>query len=88
MPNRGIARTLEAKGESPIVVSQTRAEVKAINDSVRSHLRESGMLAGTDASASALEQIDLTASQKMDARHYPSESCLMGTAASLICARQ
>lgn len=52
---------LAAKGESAIVVSQTRAEVKAINDSVRSRLRESGMLAGTDASVGALEQIDLTA---------------------------
>ena len=66
-----------ARGETAIVVSQTRAEVRAINEAVRAGLRRCGALTGADTSVTALEQIDLTAAQKADARHYPAESCIV-----------
>ena len=68
---------LAARGETAIVVSQTRAEVREINEAVRERLRRCGVLTGADTSVTALEQIDLTAAQKADARHYPAESCIV-----------
>jgi ATP-dependent exoDNAse (exonuclease V) alpha subunit len=62
-----------ARGETAIVVSQTRAEVRAINEAVRAGLRRCGALTGADTSVTALEQIDPTAAQKADARHYLDE---------------
>jgi ATP-dependent exoDNAse (exonuclease V) alpha subunit len=35
-----------ASGQSAIVVSQTRAEVSAVNDAIRERLRQSGLLSG------------------------------------------
>jgi ATP-dependent exoDNAse (exonuclease V) alpha subunit len=63
-----------ARGETAIVVSQTRAEVRAINEAVRAGLRRCGALTGADTSVTALEQVDLTTAQKADTRHYPAES--------------
>ena len=69
--------SIAAQGESAIVVSQTSAEVREINEAVRERLRERGALNGAETSVIALEQIDLTAAQKADARHYPAESCIV-----------
>ena len=78
---------LAAQGESAIVVSQTRAEVREINEAVRERLRERGVLTGAETSVIALEQIDLTAAQKADARHYPAESCIVFNREFRGCAR-
>ena len=63
-----------ARGESAIVVSQTRAEVRAINEAVRARLRAAGVLSGPDANIEALEQIDLTAAQKTEAQSYQADA--------------
>jgi conjugative relaxase-like TrwC/TraI family protein len=64
-------------GESAIVVSQTRSEVREINDAIRERLRERGLLASNETEVNALEQVDLTAAQKLDARHYPADCVLV-----------
>jgi hypothetical protein len=56
---------------------KTRAEVRAVNDAVRERLRQRGVLSGNDARITALEQIDLTAAQKLDLRHYPPGSVVV-----------
>jgi conjugative relaxase-like TrwC/TraI family protein len=65
------------RGESALVVSQTRAEVRDINNAIRERLRERGLLSETESHVTALEQLDLTAAQKMDARHYPPGNVLV-----------
>lgn len=65
-----------ARGESAVVVSQTRADVRELNDAIRERLRERGLLATDETEVTALEQIDLTAAQKLDARQYPAD-CLL-----------
>ena len=67
---------ISARGESALVVSQTRAEVREINDAIREQLRQRGVL-GQESKVTALEQLDLTAAQKLDARHYPPECVLV-----------
>ena len=79
--------SIAAQGESAIVVSQTSAEVREINEAVRERLRERGVLNGAETSVIALEQIDLTAAQKADARHYPAESCIVFNREFRGCAR-
>src|SRR6266542_884459 len=64
-------------GESAIVISQTRAEVRAVNDAIREQLRDRGLLAGDESAVTALEQVDLTEAQKLDLRHYPSGSVVV-----------
>jgi conjugative relaxase-like TrwC/TraI family protein len=64
-------------GESAIVVSQTRAEVRAVNDAIREQLRGRGLLAGDESAVTALEQVDLTEAQKLDLRHYPPGSVVV-----------
>lgn len=63
-------------GESALVISQTRAEVREINNAIREQLRERGVL-GEESKVTALEQQDLTAAQKLDARHYPPDCVLV-----------
>jgi conjugative relaxase-like TrwC/TraI family protein len=68
---------IAVRGESAIVVSQTRAEVREINDAIRERLRERGLLGGNETEVTALEQVDLTSAQKRDARHYPADCVLV-----------
>jgi ATP-dependent exoDNAse (exonuclease V) alpha subunit len=63
-------------GESALVISQTRAEVRDINNAIREPLRERGLL-GEESKVTALEQVDLTGAQKLDARHYPADCVLV-----------
>jgi conjugative relaxase-like TrwC/TraI family protein len=63
-------------GESALVISQTRAEVREVNDAIREQLRQRGVL-GEESKVTALEQLDLTAAQKLDARHYPADCVLV-----------
>ncbi|MDB5439710.1 MAG: conjugal transfer protein [Caulobacteraceae bacterium] len=60
-----------SSGESALVVSQTRAEVREVNEAVRSRLRSNGTLVGPEQVLTALEPLDLTVAQKGDARFYP-----------------
>ncbi|MGH7936508.1 MAG: MobF family relaxase, partial [Chthoniobacterales bacterium] len=64
------------RGESALVISQTRAEVRDINNAIREQLRQRGVL-GAESEVTALEQLDLTAAQKLDARHYPPDCVLV-----------
>ena len=68
---------IAARGESAIVVSQTRAEVREINEAIRAKLRERAVLSTDETEITALEQIDLTSAQKLDRKHYP-DDCLIG----------
>ena len=68
---------IAALGESAVVVSQTRAEGREINDAIRERLRERGLLTGDETEVTALEQVDLTSAQKLDARHYPADCVLV-----------
>ena len=68
---------IAAREESAIVVSQTRAEVREINNAIRSRLRQRGLLGAAESQVTALEQVDLTAAQKRDARHYPPDCVLV-----------
>lgn len=68
---------IAASGELAIVISQTRAEVRAANDAIRERLRERGFLAGDESNVTALEQVDLTEAQKLDLRNYPSGSVVV-----------
>ena len=64
-------------GDSAIVVSQTRAEVREINDAIRTKLRERGVVSSDETEVIALEQIDLTSAQKLDRRNYPDDAVLV-----------
>ncbi len=64
------------RGESALVISQTRAEVRDINNAIREQLRQRGVL-GAESEVTALEQLDLTAAQKLDSRYYPSDCVLV-----------
>lgn len=64
------------RGESALVISQTRVEVREINNAIREQLRQRGVL-GEESEVTALEQLDLTAAQKLDARHYPPDCVLV-----------
>jgi conjugative relaxase-like TrwC/TraI family protein len=66
-----------ARGESAIVVSQTRAEVREINDAIRERLRQRGALSSDENEVTALEQVDLTTAQKLDSRHYPRDCVIV-----------
>jgi conjugative relaxase-like TrwC/TraI family protein len=66
-----------ALGESAIVVSQTRAEVREINEAVRARLRTAGVLSGPDANVEALEQVDLTTAQKAEAQSYQANAVIL-----------
>jgi conjugative relaxase-like TrwC/TraI family protein len=68
---------IRERGESAIVVSQTRAEVRTLNENIRARLREHGLLTGDESKVASLERIDLTTAQMRDARHYPADSVLV-----------
>lgn len=78
---------IAARKESAIVVSQTRVEVREINDAIRSRLRQRGLLGAAESRVMALRQVDLTAAQKRDARHYPPDCVLVFNRDLAGCAR-
>jgi len=65
---------LAGKGESVLVVSQVRSEVRAVNETVRARLIAAGIVRGPEQSVTALEALDLSNAQKADARYYPSDA--------------
>ena len=66
--------SLVERNESALVVSQTRAEVRAVNDAVRTALIARGKLGRAEHTIVALEAVDLTNAQKCDARYYPADA--------------
>ena len=62
---------LASGNETALVVSQTRAEVRDVNERIRATLRADGVLVGAEHSVAALVPVDLTAAQKADPRFYP-----------------
>jgi conjugative relaxase-like TrwC/TraI family protein len=75
------------KSESALVVSQTRADVRALNDSIRAALRSEGRIEDDGPIVSALESIDLTAAQKLDPRFYPNDHVLVFNRRTVGCNR-
>jgi conjugative relaxase-like TrwC/TraI family protein len=69
--------SLADRGESALIVSQTRAEVSALNESIRQALRDRGSLGAREQSVAALEALDLTDAQKLDPRYYPADHVLV-----------
>lgn len=68
---------LASRAESALIVSQTRAEVSALNDCIRDGLRTAGHIRGAEHLISALDAIDLTPAQKLDARYFPQKHVLV-----------
>ena len=68
---------LSDRGESALIVSQTRTEVNALNESIREALRCRGSLSGEARSVAALDALDLTDAQKLDSRYYPADHVLV-----------
>ncbi len=67
--------SLAKRNESALVISQTRAEVRAVNDVIRAGLIARGTLGTKEHDITALEVVDLTAAQKADTRYYPPSAC-------------
>ncbi len=68
---------LKARKESALIVSQTRAEVRALNDSIRKRLLTTGQIATAEHLVTALDAVDATSAQKLDARFYPTDHVLV-----------
>ncbi len=68
---------LSARGDSALVVSQTRAEVSVLNESIREALRTRGSIPKQEQSIVTLEALDLTDAQKLDSRYYPANHVLV-----------
>ena len=68
---------LDDRGESALIVSQTRAEVSALNEGIREALRFRGSLAERERNVAALDALDLTDAQKLDRRYYPADHVLV-----------
>ena len=66
-----------AKDQSALVVSQTRAEVRALNESIRAGLQATGGIKEDVQLVAALESTDLTPAQKLDSRFYPKDHVLV-----------
>lgn len=66
-----------SQNQSALVVSQTRAEVRALNESIRAGLRSGGRIEDDEQLLSALESSDLTPAQRLDPRFYPKDHVLV-----------
>ncbi len=78
---------LTKKNESSLVVSQTRADVRALNESIRAALRSKGGIEDDGRLVTALESIDLTAAQKLDPRFYPEDHLVVFNRRTIGCDR-
>lgn len=66
-----------AGGNSTVIVSQTWAEIHAVNELIRDALRERGAIGSDEQTVQALERIDLTDAQKRDRRFHEDGSVLV-----------
>ena len=68
---------LTEENTSAVVVSQTWAEVRRINQRVRDALKSKGLLGANDVTVQALDKMDLTNAQKRDKRFYPQDAVIV-----------
>jgi len=69
--------TLAEKKNSTVIVSQTWAEIREINERIRIGLRRAGLIGKADSTVTAHERLDLTNAQKRDARFYPANAVIV-----------
>jgi len=69
--------TLAEKKKSTVIVSQTWAEIREINERIRIGLRRSGLIDKADSTVTAHERLDLTDAQKRDKRFYPDNAVIV-----------
>jgi ATP-dependent exoDNAse (exonuclease V) alpha subunit len=69
--------TLAEKKKSTVIVSQTWAEIREINERIRIGLRRVGLIDKADLTVTAFERLDLTDAQKRDARFYPANAVIV-----------
>jgi hypothetical protein len=69
--------TLAEKKKSIVIVSQTWAEIREINERIRIGLRGAGLIGRDDSMVTAYERLDLTDAQKRDARFYPANAVIV-----------
>lgn len=60
----------ESPNQTTLIVSQTRVEVSTLNDRVRNELRTAGRIGQEEHIVAALDAVDMTPAQKLDARFY------------------
>jgi len=68
---------LAEENTSAVVVSQTWAEVRRINQRVRDALKSKGLLGANDVTVQPLDKMDLTNAQKRDKRFYPPDAVIV-----------
>jgi conjugative relaxase-like TrwC/TraI family protein len=69
--------TLAEKKKSTVIVSQTWAEIREINERIRIGLRRVSLIDKADLTVTAFERLDLTDAQKRDARFYPANAVIV-----------
>jgi ATP-dependent exoDNAse (exonuclease V) alpha subunit len=69
--------TLAEKKKSTVIVSQTWAEIRDINERIRIGLRGAGLIGKADSTVTAYERLDLTNAQKRDTRFYPANAVIV-----------
>ena len=68
---------LAERKKSTVIVSQTWAEIREINERIRIGLRRSGLIDKDDSTVTAHERLDLTDAQKRDKRFYPDNAVIV-----------
>jgi ATP-dependent exoDNAse (exonuclease V) alpha subunit len=69
--------TLAERKKSTVIVSQTWAEIREINERIRIGLRRVGLIDKADLTVTAHERLDLTDAQKRDQRFYPANAVIV-----------
>ena len=69
--------TLAERKKSTVIVSQTWAEIREINERIRIGLRRAGLIDKADLTVTAYERLDLTDAQKRDKRFYPANAVIV-----------
>jgi len=68
---------LAEKKKSTVIVSQTWAEIREINERIRIGLQMAGLIGKTNSTVMAYERLDLTEAQKSDKRFYPANAVII-----------
>jgi ATP-dependent exoDNAse (exonuclease V) alpha subunit len=68
---------LAERKKSTVIVSQTWAEIREINERIRIGLRRTGLIDKADLTVTVHERLDLTDAQKRDQRFYPANAVIV-----------
>lgn len=68
---------LAEKKKSTVIVSQTWAEIREINERIRIGLQMTGLIGKNNSTVRAYERLDLTEAQKCDKRFYPANGVIV-----------